>query len=323
MTAFIKDEFHYLLPTPRDEQWGLIVTAAGLQCIPANVRFRSQGHSPAHDYIWQRGRVLHEYSIVYVIRGEAEFESEGARRRVVGEGSVILLFPDVWHRYRPVEPVGFDSYWVMFQGDYADRLREQEFITPREPILETGLDELILRPFRSLLDRVHGQPSGLQPLVAADVMAILAGVLSAVQRRRTTTQIHDAIRRAKIAIEAADDLPAIENIVKASGLGRSQFYQAFKSVAGMSPYQYHLQLRLSRARELLRSSAMPIKQIAATLKFNSVYQFSKIFAKKNGMPPTRYRRTEIDSPAPTPEAAELPENSSGSHSLKRRGSHRF
>lgn len=288
MTAPIRDEFRYLLVTPRDRQWGLYVTAAGSQFVPPNARFRAVGQSPVHDYLWQHGRVMHEYAIVYVIRGEAEFESKLTGKLPVRAGSVILLFPDVWHRYRPTEEVGFDSHWVIFQGDYVDRLCQQGFLSPKHPVLETGMDELILHPFTRLLDHVRSQPLGVQQLLAADMLAIIAGTLSAVQYQHTKPHIHEAIRQAKVVIEAAESPPAIRELAEELGFNRSHFYQVFKDYTGVSPYQYHLQLRMSRAKELLRGSALSVKEIATVLRFHSVYQFSAIFKKKIGMPPTEY-----------------------------------
>ena len=298
MAEYVKDQFNYPLVNQRDRQWGLHVTAAGMQFVPPGVRFRSKGHSPKHDYIWRHGRVLQEYAIVYVIRGRGEFESRPTGKRSINAGSVIFLFPDVWHRYRPIKEVGWDSYWVTFQGDYADRLHEQRFFTPEEPVLETGMDELILRPFTTLLDRIRSQPLGLQQLIAVDTLAIIAGALNVVQHRRTKSHIHEAIRRAKGIIETSEALPAIDELAEELGFSRSHFYQVFKECTGVSPYQYHLQLRMSRARELLRGSALLIKQIAAVLKFHDVYQFSKVFKKKTGMSPSQYRRESAGTNQP-------------------------
>jgi AraC-like DNA-binding protein len=288
----VKDDFRYLVVGPRDRQWGLFVTSAGAQFIAPHARFRSVGHSPAHDYVWERGRVLQEYSITYLIRGEGEFESEHTAKRKIDAGDAILLFPGVWHRYRPVEEIGFDSYWVMFQGDQAERLFAEGFFTPREPVWNVGIDQLVLRPFLTLLDRIRSQPAGLQPLLASDTLAILAGIRSAAYRRNIQDHVHEMVRQAQLTMEAADVLPAIDDLAAKSGLSRTQFYEAFKNGTGVSPYQYHLQLRMSRARELLQGSDLPIKKIASLLGFSSVYQFSKIFKKKSGFSPSRYRRGE-------------------------------
>jgi AraC-like DNA-binding protein len=87
-------------------------------------------------------------------------------------------------------------------------------------------------------------------------------------------------------------LPTIDRLAAMSKLKRSRFYQAFKDCTGVSPYQYHLQLRISGAKEMLHGSAMPIKQIVAVLNFSSVYQFSRMFKKKTGVSPRQYRGGE-------------------------------
>lgn len=294
--GLVRDEFQYLLVTPNDRRWGLCITAAGAQFISPHANFRSQGHSPSHDYLWKNGRALHEYSIVYVIRGEGEFEAENSRLQKLTPGSVVFLTPNVWHRYRPVEEIGFDHYWVMFEGDYADTLRKQGLLFTDTPVLDAGMDESILRPFVSLLDHVRSQPAGFRQMAAADLLAIIAGIHSVMQCRYNVGHVQDAIHRAKLAIETAD-VPDLKNIIMESGLGRSSFYRMFKDSTGLSPYQYHLQWRMSRARELLRNSSLSIERIAAMLHFSSVYQFSRIFANKNGVPPSRYRRDILDRPA--------------------------
>lgn len=290
ITTPAKDEFHYLPVTPHDRLWGLWITAAGTQCVPSGCRFQPAGHSPSHDYLWRRGRVLHEFALVYVVRGRGEFESKSTGLLTVEAGDAILLSPDLWHRYRHVEQVGWDTLWCTFQGDWPDQWRRHGVLPSDAPLLHPGLDEAILHSFTALLDRVRGQPLGLQPLLAADAMSVLAGVFSAVQRRATGDRADEVIRRAKAMIEAADRPPVVAELAEALGLGRSRFHQLFQNCIGLSPYQYHLQLRMSRAKELLRGSALSVKQIAAALRFSSVYQFSRMFRKKTGQSPSRYRR---------------------------------
>jgi transcriptional regulator GlxA family with amidase domain len=48
-------------------------------------------------------------------------------------------------------------------------------------------------------------------------------------------------------------------------------------------------LKVQRAREMLRDSDMPVKQVAGMLGFQSVYHFSTLFKRKTGMSPTRWR----------------------------------
>ena len=59
---------------------------------------------------------------------------------------------------------------------------------------------------------------------------------------------------------------------------------------GVPPLQYQLGIRLARAKNLLRSSDMPISEIAESLGFNSTWYFSHFFKKQTGTSPAAYRR---------------------------------
>jgi len=64
----------------------------------------------------------------------------------------------------------------------------------------------------------------------------------------------------------------------------------FKKYTGVSPAQYHLQLRIIRAKELLVSTDKNISEIGIQLGFQNVYHFSMLFKKKTGMSPSEFRK---------------------------------
>jgi AraC-like DNA-binding protein len=291
MVELLKDFFRFLPVTELDEQWGMVVTAVGHQVMPAGYRFVAKGHSAAHDYFWAQGRVLSEYAIVYFVSGGCQFESRETGRVVTAAGDALLLFPGVWHRYRPDKDTGWGQYWVTFQGEQPQRLRQRGFMDPADPVQHAGLDERVTHAFTHLLDHVRSDPIGIQQIAAADTLQILAGIRSAVRQQQTSSQIQAAVRRAKAAIESCDgSLPTFGEMAEELGLSRSYFYQVFKEHVGLAPYQYHLQLQIRRAQDLLRSSRLSIKQIARTVKFQSQYQFCRTFKKKTGTTPSEYRR---------------------------------
>ena len=72
------------------------------------------------------------------------------------------------------------------------------------------------------------------------------------------------------------------------GLGYSRFRQVFKKCTGLSPYQYFLDLKISRAKELLQQGLYSVKEIAYMLSFDDPYYFSHLFKKKTGHPPSEW-----------------------------------
>lgn len=73
-------------------------------------------------------------------------------------------------------------------------------------------------------------------------------------------------------------------------LNESAFRKAFKAYTGMNPVQYKMQVKISKAKLLLRSSAeIPIETIAETLGFYDNAYFHKVFVKCTGQTPKQYR----------------------------------
>jgi AraC family transcriptional regulator len=77
----------------------------------------------------------------------------------------------------------------------------------------------------------------------------------------------------------------------AGSIGMSQFHfsHLFKQSIGTSPYQYLLQQRIERAKQLLKQTDRSIVDIALECGFNSHSHLSKQFRQFAGMTPKNYR----------------------------------
>jgi AraC-like DNA-binding protein len=294
-----KDFYRYLPVGPLEEQWGLYLTGAGIGKIPPGTPSYPSPthiHPASHEYSWQKGRSFHEFAIVYIFQGQGEFESEATGRTLLEDGTAIFLFPEVWHRYRPNQSTGWSEYWATFQGDYAQRLQKNGFLSPDAPLHRIGPQENIIRHFQAILDRLRFAEIGFQHEIAAEVLAIIAAVLSAAKRRAPSSGNYELVRRAKTVIEAQTEGPlVIEALASSLDLSAGHFRQLFKQQTGLSPYQYHQQLKINRAKSLLRSSELSIKQIAKILGFESVYSFSKLFKKKTAVSPHQWLKSQSAS----------------------------
>ena len=64
----------------------------------------------------------------------------------------------------------------------------------------------------------------------------------------------------------------------------------FKRYVGMSPSEYQIYLRMNKAKELLRSSKLPIGEIAYSVGMENLGYFTRLFKKQEGMTPQEYRK---------------------------------
>ncbi|WP_237140718.1 helix-turn-helix domain-containing protein [Pseudomonas silesiensis] len=75
-------------------------------------------------------------------------------------------------------------------------------------------------------------------------------------------------------------------------MSRSHFSRAFKKATGHSPRDWFQLARLTRAKELLEQTDFSITQVGMECGFADQPHFTKIFSRKFGMPPGKWRAKE-------------------------------
>ena len=88
--------------------------------------------------------------------------------------------------------------------------------------------------------------------------------------------------------EACDGLSVAALAARFHG-SRRLFDMRFREAAGHSALDEILNVRLARAMELLVHTDMPIASVAHFSGFNTELEFWKLFSKRTGMPPLRFR----------------------------------
>ncbi|HEX6972014.1 MAG TPA: AraC family transcriptional regulator, partial [Limnochordia bacterium] len=82
------------------------------------------------------------------------------------------------------------------------------------------------------------------------------------------------------------------------GLGRHFGYhptylcEKFAASVGQPPIQFLTELRIRRAQSLLAHSELSIRAIAAAVGYKSEQHFSRVFKKRTGLSPYRFRLTQ-------------------------------
>jgi len=70
-------------------------------------------------------------------------------------------------------------------------------------------------------------------------------------------------------------------------MSRASLHRHFLAITGLSPLQYHKQLRLQEARQLLLAGDRHASDVAFAVGYESASQFSREYAREFGIPPTR------------------------------------
>ena len=80
----------------------------------------------------------------------------------------------------------------------------------------------------------------------------------------------------------------LEQICRDNLIAPSQLQKLFHSKCGSGIIAYFSQMKITRAKELIREQNMNFTQIADSLGYASIHYFSRQFKKITGMTPSEY-----------------------------------
>jgi AraC-like DNA-binding protein len=284
--------YKYLPVSSADESWGLSVLNTGCTHVVAGSAYPYATH-PAHHYFnWEKGRVLHEFQVIYITQGGGVFDSKSSGKQTIAAGSVLLLFPGERHRYKPDKKTGWDEYWVGFDGPIIKNLLNKKFFTPANPVIPVGYHEQLLHLFQEIIDKTKEEKAGYQPLIAGTVLHMLGTIYSLSQQEKFSGQnIDDIVNKARLLFRSnIDQHISPEDVAQQLQISYSRFRKIFKEYTGLAPGQFQIQLKIHKAKELLTNTTKSAKEIAFELNFESNFYFSKLFKEKTGMTPGEFRK---------------------------------
>lgn len=286
----MENNFKYLTHNPDDEKWGIYLMVAGSARIPPDTSYPPKGHPTGYNFEWKNGRVLQEYQINYITEGEGIMETRKARYNI-RSGSIILLHPNLWHRYKPVKEKGWFEHYIGFRGELAEKLIQSSDILKNMNMLYVGFHESLLRDFNEVIFETKNERPGYHQICSGLIIHILGQIISLEKNKNFvhTTLERDIQKACLILRQNYTENINIEKIANDLNVDYSKFRKAFRKYTGLSPMQYHMSLRMKQAAYLLINSDLSIKEVASELGFCSQYYFTKLFKGKMKKTPSRYR----------------------------------
>ncbi|RZM29011.1 MAG: AraC family transcriptional regulator [Pedobacter sp.] len=289
--------FKYLPVSQEDENWGLAVLNAGCTHVNHRSEYPFQNHPASYNFDWNSWRTLDEYQLIYITNGQGVFESGCFQKTVVKAGTLILLFPNEKHRYKPDENTGWDEYWIGVKGPIMDKLLYAGYFKTDNPCLFIGFNDIVFDLYNQIIDNTKDEKPGYQPMISGAVLHLLGVCHAAIKIANAGTKEEELIINKARLLFRSNIFNAYSAQQAASELcvGYSSFRKLFKSYTGLSPGQYYLQLKIEKAKNMLTNTNLSVKQISYELNFESNFYFSKIFKEKTGLRPTEYRKQSTPS----------------------------
>jgi AraC-like DNA-binding protein len=285
--------YKYLPLSQQDEDWGLHVLNTGHNRVVSRQEYPSPAHPGHHYFTWNKGRILQEFQVVYITNGNGYFESAHCALKKIQAGTVFILFPGEWHRFKPDSSTGWDEYWVGFEGSILKKLFAKKFFELSTPIFHIGLHENILAIFNDIIKAAETEKAGYQPYISGAVLHLLGQIYMLMKQQSIPLddQTEALITKAKILLRKGIDCKlSIGKVADELQVSYSWFRKTFKTYTGIAPGQYLQQLRIEQAKFFLLDRSRTVKSIAYDLNFTSAFHFSALFKAKTSLSPAQYQK---------------------------------
>lgn len=254
------------------------------------------------------------WEFVYVDKGKVSVSADNATY-ILKKGEMVCHKPYEFHKVRPYEGKAAiivicfessDEYMAYFNNKILSvNQRQKQYLND---IADMG--RRVFQPKSPLEISADGQmdpspeatPLNLQFVKNAIQVLLLSLVNSDTTEKQNRITLYEHVSQRKTLTqnivdylkENMDKQITLEDISGSFSYSLSSIKRIFKEETGSSIVSYLNQLRMQKAKELLRETDQSISQIAAALGFSNVYYFSVAFKKKWGISPSGFRAANMD-----------------------------
>lgn len=280
--------------SPVLRQFGAYVTGAGKELTKPKEPYPHHYHSSDCYFTWQEGRILADCQLLYIREGRGVIEFVRDESIAVHSGTLILLRPGEWHRYRPDTETGWYEAYIALSGKYVAQVISEPFFGKSPTMIRVDPDSRFDINMLSLVDDILACNEERPYSLALRTLVLLFELVEQ-RAQKTNAPASDAtIRRANRHIARhLGEVVDFRGLASRLGLGYTLFRTRFREYNGMAPLEYQIALRMRRAAYLLTNTSLPVARIAKETGFRTSAYFSRFFHARIGVSPIRFRQRGI------------------------------
>ena len=287
------NKIHYCPISPIQRQFGLYVTGAGHELTKPGEPYPHEYHSSDYYFTWRNGRALAdwEYQLLYICEGKGTIQFKRGKSIAIGGGTIIILHPGEWHRYRPDPKTGWSEAYIGIGGEYLQHIVSEPFFPQSPTIIRITPNGRFDHDLMALVEEIQSSSAEHPYTLALKAATLIASLCENQIARHGKTSHNVTIRKANLHIaHHLGEVVDFAVLANRLGMGYTLFRRCFREYNGMAPLEYQIALRIRRAMHLLTSTNVPIAQIATETGFGTPAYFSRFFRKATGASPIEYRR---------------------------------
>lgn len=222
----------------------------------------------------------------YTLAGGGNLVWRGTAQRLVA-GSLMLVQVPHDHRYWLPDGGTWQFCWICLLGSEVEAACQAVHVR-LGPVLMLDRQHPLLAAVVPAISEVLGVRP-ISPYRASAHAYAIAMALVELADAADPAMVDAGLAKAeRLCRERLDQDLQVSELAEVAGLSRNHFTKRFHEVFGKSPKEYHTNLRIQHAADLLRAG-QTVRAVSAACGFAEATYFCKVFRKLTGMTPGSFR----------------------------------
>ena len=242
--------------------------------------------SPGHSY---GPAVRSGYMIHYILSGKGFYQTHDQLYHL-SQGDTFLIKPHTLVYYEADHDQPWTYTWIGLQGIKVEQYLSRSTLMD-DLHIHCGADTQIRQCHEKMFEayKLTENRDLMMNSILYEYLYLLAcrfpqKNISSTEKR--ISYIEDALKYIELNYSEAI---SVQSLADWLNLERTYLYRLFKSILHVSPQEYLLDFRIRQACNLLKTTDFSVSNIARSVGYEDALYFSRLFHRKKGMTPSRYR----------------------------------
>lgn len=223
-----------------------------------------------------------DYGLLFLINGHIDFITPEGEISATSGDMIFLPQDSFYEAHFRIDKGEIDDYLINFEAD-------KNYFDCKTPVVLTKGTSLFCRDlFKNFVEESYDEQPSLFRKKGLFYL-LIDRILS--EKDTLHNQNNDLILNAKELLESDTDYP-LSYIAKECCVSESKLRKTFKASVGITPVQYRLNKKITKAKYLLESTDLSVGEISEKLNFFDAAYFTKTFARQVGMSPRQYSKNK-------------------------------
>jgi len=233
---------------------------------------------------------LESFLIIVTVKGKGFLEYEN-KKYTLSPDTITFIDCSKHHKYYASKDEPWEFYWIHFGGSSSDGYYHQFSIANKSPVASSKNIDAAKNAIEKVIESAENSVPLFEVLCSKYITDLLTEALYLTVSYAEQKYIPENLRNIMSKIDKHFNDPKLSLKYFALNLHVNECHlsRQFKSCFGITFKKFLIMKRISKAKELLKYTQLPISDIAEQCGFESSSYFIKTFTKREGLTPLSFR----------------------------------